>query len=173
MYRPYLVRHFMAKILGSGHESSAAELTAIARCQEAVNESIEMITGYWQRDKQNVLACWYSLYFLMQALLIPVLSIRNDPFHDDSQLYRQQIQTSLAVISSMTHLNSAAIRCHATISNLCGPFLGDTTVPSVDESPQTQLHALDGFIWPIVDHQFQAPYEGFHESAAYDFMTQI
>jgi transcriptional regulatory protein GAL4 len=67
MYRPFLMRRFMTKNR-SALPTSTAEDSAIQRCLEAAAESIQLITSYWQQGNQNVLACWYSLYFLFQAV---------------------------------------------------------------------------------------------------------
>jgi hypothetical protein len=104
---------------------------------------------------------------------IPVICLRNDPLTEAAPLWRQQILSALAVISDMSRLNSAASRCHTTILNLVGSWLGDNTPPNLTESPQTQLNALHSFLWPITDPNIVGGYDGFQESAAYDFMTNL
>jgi hypothetical protein len=104
---------------------------------------------------------------------IPVICLRNDPLAEAAPMWRQQILSALAVISDMSKLNSAASRCHTTIFNLVGGWLGDNTPPNLTESPQTQLNALHSFLWPITDPNIVGGYDGFQESAAYDFMTNL
>jgi transcriptional regulatory protein GAL4 len=174
MYRPYLIRRFMSRAQENNHISTTSwDDTAIHRCLETAGETVQLITNYWQNEKQNVLACWYALYFLFQAILIPVICLRNDPLAESAPLWRQQILGALTAISDMSRLNSAATRCHSTVLNLCGAFLGDNTPPNLTESPQTQLNALQSFLWPITDPQIVGGYDGFQESAAYDFMTNL
>ena len=175
MYRPYLIRRFMARTQDSQHSLPATSWddNAIQRCLDTAAQTVHLITTFWQQEKQNVLTCWYGLYFLFQAILIPVICLRNDPLAESANLWRQHILSALAVIMDMSRLNSAATRCHTTIMNLCGAFLGDNTPPNLTESPQTQLNALHSFLWPITDPQIVGGYDGFQESAAYDFMTNL
>ena len=175
IYRPFLVRRFMARTNDNQHPPPASswDAAAVDRCLETAGETVQLIQQFWQQERQNVLACWYALYFLFQAILIQVICLRNDPFSESAALWRQQILGALATISDMTRLNATATRCHTTIMNLCGAFLGDNTPPNLTESPQTQLHALNSFMWPMTDPQLAGGYDGFQESAAYDFMTNL
>lgn len=175
MYRPFLIRRYLSRQQDDRHRTPATswDERAIQRCLDTAGETVQLITTYWQQEKQNVLACWYSLYFLFQAILIPVICLRNDPLADSAPLWRQQILSALAVMSDMMRLNSAATRCHSTVMSLCGGFLGDNTPPNLIESPQTQLNALQHFLWPITDPQYAGGYDGFQESAAYDFMANF
>ncbi|ETN45964.1 uncharacterized protein HMPREF1541_00146 [Cyphellophora europaea CBS 101466] len=175
MYRPYVVRRMVSRAQDAQHSapSSSWDDTAIQRCLDTAAESVHLITTYWQQEKQNVLACWYALYFLFQAILIPVICLRNDPLAEAAPVWRQQILSALAVMLDMSRLNSAATRCHSTVLNLVGGWLGDNTPPNLTESPQTQLNALHSFLWPITDPNIVGGYDGFQESAAYDFMTNL
>ena len=80
MYRPYLMRRFMTRRQNRTQESSEdppnpAEDTAIQRCLDAASESVQLITHYWRSESNNVLACWYGLYFLFQALMVPMMYV--------------------------------------------------------------------------------------------------
>lgn len=182
MYRPYLMRRFMTK--GRAWDGRNPSLGAdqieeqvIQRCLDAAAESISLITAYWRHGKQNVMACWYGLYFLFQAILIPVICLRNEPYYPIAAGWRDQILAALETISDMIRLNSAASRCHAVVMKLCGAYLAQDMNQwgsPVQESPQTQLNALYSFMWPITDPQFVTGQDlAFQESTSYDFLNQI
>ena len=161
MYRSYLMRRFLTK----GHHWNLQNISpkpvnvedqVIQRCFDAAAESIHLITKYWEHERQNVMACWYGLYFLFQATLIPVISLRNEPYNSLAIGWRDQVLLSLSTLSDMARLNPAATRCHAVITKLCGAYTAqdmDQWASPVQESPQTQMNALYGFMWPMVDPQ--------------------
>ncbi|KIW44364.1 uncharacterized protein PV06_05378 [Exophiala oligosperma] len=180
MYRPFLMRKFLTKkrtvITTSPHDENA-----IQRCLDAAAESIQSITSYWQQSNpQNVLACWYSLYFLFQATLIPVICLRNEPHSSLAGAWRNQVFSALEAISDMSRLNSAATRCYNIITKICGAYLGqDSTgqwegLSATSESPLTQLNALNTFMWPMTEPQyFSNGYDlAFLESVPVDFVNQ-
>lgn len=76
MYRPYVVRRMVSRAHDTQSSAPATpwDDPAIQRCLDTAAETIHLITTYWQHEKQNVLACWYALYFLFQAILVSVHS---------------------------------------------------------------------------------------------------
>ncbi|KAK5560495.1 hypothetical protein LTR46_000803 [Exophiala xenobiotica] len=180
MYRPFLMRKFLTK-KRSTVPTSASDESAIQRCLDAAAESIHLITSYWQQGTlQNVLACWYSLYFVFQATLIPVICLRNEPHSALASGWRAQVFNALETISDMTRLNSAAARCYNIITKLCGGYLGQDSggqwegLSATSESPMTQLNALNTFMWPMTEPQyFSNGYDlAFLESVPMDFVNQ-
>ena len=101
-----------------------------------------------------MMACWYGLYFLFQAILIPVICLRNDPQSPLVVNWREQVLRTMPVLESMGELNPTAVRCLGVIRSLCGTYLD----PSMDgwgrpteESPQTQLANLYPLMWPTLE----------------------
>lgn len=84
MYRPYVVRRMVSRAQDTQHSTPATpwDDPAIQRCLDTAGETVHLITTYWQHEKQNVLACWYALYFLFQAILVSfplVLEVLGNP----------------------------------------------------------------------------------------------
>jgi transcriptional regulatory protein GAL4 len=184
MYRHFVIRHMMLKAQqangngnGQGHQETVGHYDniAIQRCLEAAAETVDLITTFWQQERRSTMARWYSLYFLFQAILIPVICLRNEPQSIQAMSWRDQIFRASQVIADMAKLNPAAIRCHNTITSLCGAYLGQSPSNSawgepVQESPQTLLNGLYPFMWPMLDGMYDS---ALHESAIHDFMNQI
>lgn len=157
MYRPFLVGRLMARPErgGSGVQDGDAQADlAIQRCLNAARESVELISAFWMHEQRSMMACWYGLYFLFQAILIPVICLRNDPQGELATGWRDQIKQAMAVLESMAPLNPTALRCLNVIRDRCGTYLD----PSVDgwgrpteESPQTQLANLYPLMWPTLE----------------------
>jgi transcriptional regulatory protein GAL4 len=72
MYRPYVVRRMVSRAQDTQHSGPVTpwDDPAIQRCLDTAGETVQLITEYWQSQTQNVLACWYALYFLFQAILV-------------------------------------------------------------------------------------------------------
>ncbi|ODM22499.1 hypothetical protein SI65_00087 [Aspergillus cristatus] len=123
------------------------------------------------------MACWYGLYFLFQAILIPVICLRNDPQSPLVVSWRDQISKAMPVLESMGQLNPTALRCLGVIRSLCGTYLD----PSMDgwgrpteESPQTPLASLYPLMWPTLEMaQLDGVDSILQESTIMDFMNQL
>lgn len=155
MYRPFLLSRLMARQgQGAAQENFAQADVAIERCLDAARESVELISTFWAQEQQNMMACWYGLYFLFQAILIPVICLRNDPQGPLATEWRDQIHQAMRVLESMALLNPTAFRCLSVIRNRCGTYL-DTSAEGwghpTEESPQTQLTHLYPLMWPTLE----------------------
>ena len=155
MFRPFLVSRLMIRPTdGTIQENDPYVEVAVQRCLDAARESVELICAFWIQDQRNMMACWYGLYFLFQAILIPVICLRNDPQSPLVVSWRDQVFRTMPVLESMGELNPTAIRCLGVIRSLCGTYLD----PSMDgrgrpteESPQTQLANLYPLMWPTLE----------------------
>lgn len=177
MYRPFLMRRFMTERRANTVPPSEWDDRAIKRCLDAAAESVKMITNYWECETQNVLTCWYALYFLFQASLIPVVCLRNEPYSLPAGEWRSLIISALQSISDMVRINSVASRYHGVIMKLCGTYLGQDIsewASPTSETASTQLNALNSLLWPITDPQSGLPYDfGFLDSIPIDFVNQF
>ena len=183
MLRPYLMRRFMRHrhdVLESASTGNVdlAEETAIQQCLDTARETIELITSFWRDERKNVLSCWYALYFLFQAVLIPVISLRNDSRSTSGPIWRDQILLALESMSDMSRLNPAAARCYTAVSGLCGAYLAmdvNQWESPTNESPQTQMNTLYSYMFgPISDNQlFNMQDLQMQEPNFMDFMSQL
>ncbi|KAL4918384.1 fungal-specific transcription factor domain-containing protein [Aspergillus aurantiobrunneus] len=182
MYRPFLVGQLMARArtgAGQGSGGDAHVGLAIERCLHAASEAVELISTFWRVcvDQRTMMACWYGLYFLFQAILIPVICLRNDPQAPLAGGWRAQVAQAVEVLESMALLNPTAKRCLGVIQSLCGSYLQ----PSVDgwgrpteESPQTQLANLYPLMWPTLEvGQLDGGDSIIQESTIMDFMNRL
>lgn len=154
MFRPFLVSRLMIRPAESIPDNDPYIDVAVQRCLDAAHESVDLICTFWIEDSKNIMACWYGLYFLFQAILIPVICLRNDPQSPLVVNWRDQISKAMPVLESMGELNPTALRCLGVIRSLCGGYLD----PSMDgwgrpteESPQTQLASLYPLMWPTLE----------------------
>lgn len=155
MYRPFLLSRLISRLgQGTTQDNDAQADVAIQRCLDAARESVELISIFWAQEQQNMMACWYGLYFLFQAILIPVICLRNDPEGPLAVGWREQIHQAMNILESMALLNPTAYRCLSVIRDRCGTYL-DTSVdgwgPPTEESPQTQLAHLYPLMWPTLE----------------------
>lgn len=101
------------------------------------------------------MACWYGIFFLFQAVIIPVVSLRNEPQSENADDWRQQVRQAARTLEDMVHVNTTAARCLQVVSRLCGPFLLEDDMMATEESPQTQLNNLNSLLWPLDSTQFE------------------
>lgn len=154
MFRPILVGRLMIRATEEIQDNGPDTEAAVQRCLDAARESVELICAFWIQDQQNMMACWYGLYFLFQAILIPVICLRNDPQSPLAVSWRDQIFKTMSVLESMGRLNPTAFRCLGVIRSLCGTYLDPNTDGwgrPTEESPQTQLANLYPLMWPTLE----------------------
>ncbi|KAJ5662588.1 uncharacterized protein N7477_010204 [Penicillium maclennaniae] len=130
MYRPFLLGQLMARP-GQRPTLDNPVRVAVQRCLESSHDTVELISQFWAREPRTLMACWYGLYFLSQAVLNPVLCLRNYPQQFRAIEWVGQIQEAMRILESMASIN-------------CG------TLPT-DESPQMQLVQLYPLMWPTLD----------------------
>ncbi|KAL4886125.1 fungal-specific transcription factor domain-containing protein [Aspergillus karnatakaensis] len=192
MYRPFLVGRIMSRTQHpnptSNSNSGANDphvAIAIDRCLSAAQEAVHLISTFWllhshqDPSQRNSMACWYALYFLFQAILIPVICLRNDPQSPLADGWRSQVLQAVEVLESMALLNPTAQRCLGVIRSLCGGYLqqsgiGEGWGQPTEESPQTQLANLYPLMWPTLEMgALEAGDSIIQESTIMDFMNRL
>ncbi|KAL4929748.1 transcription factor domain-containing protein [Aspergillus undulatus] len=174
MYRPFLVGQLMSRAQRNPTAQGSIDVPAdtseaINRCLTTSTEAVTLISTYWSAPgNRNMMACWYALYFLFQAVLIPVICLRNDPQSHLATSWREQVLSAVEVLELMCALNSTATRCLGVIERLCGEYLkpppGVGWARPTEESPQTQLANLYPLMWPTLD---------VGESTIMEFMSRL
>jgi transcriptional regulatory protein GAL4 len=162
MYRPLLACRVLLKLRPEVDEDTPVVDVAIQRCLHAASESVLLISDFWFSNERNVMTSWYGLYFLFQAILIPIICLRNDPTSNSAVSWRDQILCAIRVIESMSPLNLTAERCLNVVTSLCASYLNvdESLDEPTDESPQTQLKNLYPMMWPTLE---AAQFEGFDD----------
>jgi transcriptional regulatory protein GAL4 len=180
MYRPFLVRRVLLKPRPDNEGSASGDNpdveTAIQRCLEAAKETVNLISTFWFENEQTMMTYWYCLYFLFQAVLIPIICLRNDPQSHSADSWRDQIVETIRVLESMVLLNPTAERCLDVVRSLCSSYLTveENLYGPTDESPQTQLTNLYPMMWPTLEAaQFEGVDAMLQESTIMEFMNQI
>ncbi|OJD29632.1 zn 2cys6 transcription factor [Diplodia corticola] len=176
MYRPFVMRSAMlrntARAARTRQESedeqsqrmdpSSPINLGIRRCLQAAAETITTTSALWfaegafsnAANNRTPMACWYGIYFVFQAVIIPVVSLRNEPQSGQAEGWRRQVRQAVRTLEDMAHVNPTAARCLRVIARLCGPFLLGDEVIATEESPQTQLNDLNSLLWPLDSTQF-------------------
>ncbi|CAG8198301.1 unnamed protein product [Penicillium nalgiovense] len=158
MYRPFLVGRLMLGseigLSGTGDKDDPHVELAIQRCLDAAKESVELISAFWAQDQKTTMACWYGLYFLFQAILIPVICLRNSPSVPAADDWRAQIFLAIQTLELMTPSNANSHRFLNTIHSLCSFYLHprmDGWQGPIQESPETQITNLYPLMWPTLE----------------------
>ncbi|KAL7930663.1 fungal-specific transcription factor domain-containing protein [Trichoderma chlorosporum] len=180
-YRPFLVKRAMSgSEWGQDHDNSEDMDSideAFQRCLEASRESIKLIANFWFNSSQTMMASWYGLYFLFQAVLIPIVCLRNNPRSDLAGTWRDQIQESIRTLESMMRLNPTASRCLRIVSSLTESYISNEEEINgpTQESWQDQLTGLYPMMWPELGSDFAQldRINVLQESTITDFMNRM
>ncbi|KAG0648001.1 Regulatory GAL4 [Hyphodiscus hymeniophilus] len=180
MYRPFVIRRYISRSTDGVQKDSTTEFQsveiAIQRCLDSAQESVSLISEFWSNNQRTMMASWYGLYFLFQAILIPIICLRNDPQSEKANDWREQILESIRIIASMLQLNPTAERCLNVVRSLSEEYLSvdEGLGGPTEESPQTQLNSLYPMIWPTLESvQFEGVDAMLQESTIMDFMNQM
>lgn len=133
IYRPFLIQkalmttRFQTSIIPSFTEGNRPPETADScsyrdlaceRCLKESHETITSIDRFWKSNIHTRMACWYALYFLFSATLVPVVLLRNEPQSPFADSWQQDIETAIEIIKSMVELSPFAGRCFETLESL-------------------------------------------------------
>jgi transcriptional regulatory protein GAL4 len=145
---------------GSYSSSSVYAKVTCERCLKESHETIRHVNKFWQTHAHTRMACWYALYFLFSATLVPVISLRNDPQSPMASEWREDIEIATQIVKSMVGLSIFAEKCFQTLERLSigytshngGQDASETgQIPdSTDESPITQMLSMHSMMWPEV-----------------------
>jgi transcriptional regulatory protein GAL4 len=158
MFRPFVIRKVLQARARPDQQLDPSTDAAIGRCLAEAKASIISIDNYWNTGRRNCMASWYALYFLFQATMIPSVCLRNEPTSSMANDWREQLNTALGIMRSMFGINPASRECHEVVLRLCSDYLTSASgIPTsfpvfglepVEESPNTQINALYGMMWP-------------------------
>lgn len=175
--RIIMYRTFMLKRLFSDKEEPVDEYETRAGeiCLQECSATIESMDTFWSEKAQyNRMDAWYSLYFLIPAVVMPLVCLRNDPVSPEANGWRKEVVMAQRVIDKILKICPPAVRISELISNMGGGCLGhqehnlsgltpfnpdNMAFPTmaVDESPMSQLMQLHTMLWPSsfdIEQQF-------------------
>lgn len=138
------------------HEELACE-----RCRKESHETIRHIYHHWTNYPQTRMASWYALYFLFPAVLVPLISLRNDPQSLLADSWRDDINITTQIVKSMVELSPSATKCLRILEELSAGFFGadvDQLQGSASDaelvhyptnaSPVTQMLSISSLMFP-------------------------
>lgn len=97
------------------HEMQATEL-----CLKECSDTIASMTKFWSESKKNSrMKVWYTLYFLIPAMLMPLVCLRNNPISTYAERWRFDILSTQNIIQKLVGLCPAASKILDLINTLC------------------------------------------------------
>jgi transcriptional regulatory protein GAL4 len=182
IYRPFLIQKVLmssrsnfqtgqspglSENSGSSGNREARSLSSLntelacERCRKESHETIRHIDQHWKNHSHTRMASWYALYFLFPAVLVPLISLRNEPQSPLANSWRDDINIATQIVKSMVELIPSAARCLELLEKLsAGFFIGDTDQPQgstseeglmqhpINESPITQILSMRSMMFP-------------------------
>ncbi|KAH7144116.1 fungal-specific transcription factor domain-containing protein [Dactylonectria estremocensis] len=112
LYRPTLLT------LASNSKSlpmAEEDATSIATCQELAKKTIEDISNEWMRHQMSG---WNAVWFLYQAVMIPLVSILWQPKSACMADWKTQIETALGLFDSMEDWSLTAGRSRDVVRRI-------------------------------------------------------
>lgn len=158
MYRTILLKRVLmtSDTFRDEFDSRAGEI-----CLQECNSTIYSMYNFWlQNQSPNRRDAWYSLFFLIPAVVMPLICLRNDPNSANSDIWRSDINTSKEILQKIMKICPPAEKIINLINSLGAGFLdvqNEYTFSSVEESPSSQFLQLHHMLWPgsfDIDQQF-------------------
>lgn len=137
IFRPYLIRQILQKRGSKEDQAEDGEAgidIAVQRCFQAARETIALVSDFWYTQRKSAMACWYAIFFVFQAVVIPLIALRNEPDSEQADDWAKQIHQTVALLEDMAAMNSTASRCLRVIQS--------------EASPNTQLNHFNSLLWP-------------------------
>jgi hypothetical protein len=112
LYRPHLLTTTVRR--ASSHKSlSAEEQAVVQKCRSIASEIISSIRSDWFPIQQVVRN---SIWFMFNACMVPLLSLISDPSHEDAEIWRMEVETSLSLCDKMASWSPVIERTREFIS---------------------------------------------------------
>uniref|UniRef100_A0A093XWE5 Regulatory protein GAL4 n=1 Tax=Talaromyces marneffei PM1 TaxID=1077442 RepID=A0A093XWE5_TALMA len=125
IYRPIVLRWATERWKATENTvepEDEAEKECRLRCLQFARTTISCMMEYMETHMCTRLGAWYILYFLFQAVLIPIIFLMTDPTSPDAASWYQDVETTKTILSHPTLSNNwVALRCLDVITRLCSP----------------------------------------------------
>ncbi|KAF5863772.1 lactose regulatory protein lac9 and GAL4-like protein [Aspergillus alliaceus] len=161
--RPFIVWHFIMRHRADPPKAATdpdSVNTTIQRCQKAAEETITMISEFWFQQQRSALDGWYALQFLLPAILIPALCIRNESTSPHSASWQDQIRKAIEVMESISLLLDSAVHTLGIIKSLCS---GVVPLENEVSSPHNPPKVLGRDWEPSADANYDTFFEATHQ----------
>lgn len=168
MYRTFLLKKVIVNPkMNQKNSICEFEVKAGDICLEECIATIQSMSNYWQmKTAYNRMDAWYSLFFLIPAVLMPLVCLRNDPTSHNAVIWTLNISLAQSIIRSIMNICPTASKILELIESLGSGYLANNindnsviefATAGTDESPLSQLMQLHGMLWPVsfdIEQQF-------------------
>lgn len=154
MYRTFALRQIPPSLPPHILPEHHAKNICLLEC----NATIHSITSFWnKKPRPNRMDTWYSLYFLIPAVVMPLICLRNDPELAESAKWIDDIMLAEQLVEKLKAVCPAATRILDLIFSVGRDFLPsqyrdlnsrDLPELSMEESPMSQLIQLHLMLQP-------------------------
>lgn len=146
MYRTFLLKKV---IINANNTIDDFDLRAGEICLQECSATIRSMDTFWNlKQRNNRMDAWYSLYFLIPAVVMPLVCLRNEPTSLKSNNWRQDISMAKSIIERLINICPTANRILDLIESLGSECLTDAINFPTEDSPTSQLMQLHSMLWP-------------------------
>lgn len=160
MYRTFMLK----RLFQNCREADEYERKALEVCLEECSATIHSMSSFWDNEFEFLatrMDAWYTLFFLIPAVLMPLVCLRNDPFSLEAARWRHDVHASERIVHKLLHICPPATRISELIHNMGDGLIeqqkNSPTYHAADESPTSQLLQLHSMLWPSsfdIEQQF-------------------
>lgn len=169
MYRTFLLKNV---ILNSEtlieDDCNEYEIKSGEICLRECSATINSMAQFWELKPMNTrMDAWYSLYFLIPAVLMPLVCLRNNPASTCADYWRYDIISAQKIIRTIMNICPSASKILDLINSLGSGYVTTQNneednvlayaTTGTDESPLSQLNQLHCMLWPVsfdIEQQF-------------------
>ncbi|GME31730.1 Sugar/inositol transporter [Neofusicoccum parvum] len=159
MYRPFVLRAAILRARACPPPAAAADDSspiahAIRRCLAAAETTIATVSALWLDDDDDggprtPMACWYGIYFLFQAVSIPLVSLRDEPGAAGAAAWRAQVRRAARALAEMAGVNATAGRCLRVVGRMAGPVLREEEDGGMVEEGEMRWGEFGALLGPM------------------------
>lgn len=134
------------------------EMQASTECLNECRATIQSMDRFWNcKLVYNRMDAWWSLYFLIHAVMMPLVCLRNDSLSMEADGWRNDVLMSKGIISKIMSICPPASRILDLIDKVTAGCFTDVdegvaihAIPNLapEEDPVSQLMQLHLMLWP-------------------------
>lgn len=158
-FRIIMFRMFVLKNEDKSDGEAESRWRASSLCLEECRATIRSMQRFWGDERAyNRMDAWYSLYFLVPAVMMPLVCLRNQPDSLEAPFWREDVVVAQQVIRKIMAICPPASRILDLINKVSPGCVSDVVenhsaifpIPNLagEEGPIPQLMQLHSMLWP-------------------------
>lgn len=145
LFRPFILQRVLSEgdhnplpVMNSPEEKECRRM-----CLRSAHNTIVSVNEFIQTNEQTPMSVWYTIYYLFQACLIPLVCACSEPDSDHAQDWMDDVEMTKKILLNLSAKNRLAMRFLDVIERICVNYLQYEQEPAVPKNEwMTDIYSM-------------------------------